>query len=228
MKGVFLDRDGVINQNRSKHVLDPAHLRFLPGSLDGLAKLASGPFRIVVVTNQSAIGRGHLTRAQLEAIHARLLTCVHSSGGRIDAIYVCPHRPDAGCSCRKPGTALLARAAAELDLDLGASYFVGDAASDVRAALAAGCQPVLVLTGRGRRARFELLQDYPGHYWVRPDLRAAVDLILARERHASGGSGEREIGLEQRGLGPNATTPGATEVLAGNMAWRRELQCVGT
>jgi D-glycero-D-manno-heptose 1,7-bisphosphate phosphatase len=192
VKALFLDRDGVINQNRANHVLHPLELRFVPGSLEALALLANSPFRIVVVTNQAAIGRGYLAAVHLEAIHARMLKCVRSRGGRIDAIYVCPHRPDEGCKCRKPGTALLERAATDLNLDLAASYLVGDATSDLRAAVAAGCQPVLVLTGRGRAARQELPEEQIEDPWVVRDLKHAVELILARE-HDKASCHRREL-----------------------------------
>jgi D-glycero-D-manno-heptose 1,7-bisphosphate phosphatase len=181
VKAVFLDRDGVINENLENHVLQPSDLRFVPGSLEALARLAATPFRIVVVTNQSAIGRGELASDGLDAIHREMLRRTRSRGGRIDAIYVCPHVLDDGCRCRKPGTALLERAAAELEIELAGSYMIGDAASDIQAALAGGCQPVLVLTGRGRLAREGLPPESVGQHWVAGDLREAADLILARE-----------------------------------------------
>jgi D-glycero-D-manno-heptose 1,7-bisphosphate phosphatase len=185
MKAVFVDRDGVINENLPNHVLCAADLRLLPGSLEALALLAGHPLRVVVVTNQAAIGRGQLTPTELRAIHADLLHQVLVTGGRIDGIYVCPHRPDEGCDCRKPGIGLLEQAAADLDVQLAGSYMVGDAASDVEAAVAARCQPILVLTGRGRTAREALRTDGALEHWVARDLRHAADMVLAREQ-ASG------------------------------------------
>jgi D-glycero-D-manno-heptose 1,7-bisphosphate phosphatase len=182
VKALFLDRDGVINENRADNVLEPDQLRLLPASLEGLALLADSDLRVVVVTNQAAIGRGYLAATQLEAIHALMLKTVIDSGGRIDAVYVCPHRPEDGCTCRKPGTALLERAAAEHNLELRLSYFVGDSVSDLQAALSAGCVPVLVLTGRGRATRQELSEELAGRCLVARDLRDAVGLILASER----------------------------------------------
>jgi D-glycero-D-manno-heptose 1,7-bisphosphate phosphatase len=181
VRGLFLDRDGVINENLPDHVLHLSDLHFVPGSVDALAVVARTPFRVVVVTNQAAVGRGHLSLAELEAIHSHMLSCVRSAGGRIDAIYVCPHRPEEGCDCRKPGTAMLERAAAELGVELEGSYLIGDAGSDIRAALAVGCQPILVLTGRGRTEHGRLQEEHVGQHWVAGNLREAVDLMLTRE-----------------------------------------------
>jgi D-glycero-D-manno-heptose 1,7-bisphosphate phosphatase len=182
VRALFLDRDGVINHDRNDYVTSPDAFRFLPGALEALAAVAAKAFAVVVVTNQSAVGRGRLTTHMLDQIHARMLEDVRAAGGRIDAIYTCPHRPEASCVCRKPRTELLHRAASELGVELEVSYFVGDAASDVQAALAAGCQPLLVRTGRGLTARAELARNHIRDYWLAADLLQAVKLILARER----------------------------------------------
>ncbi|MFQ5610861.1 MAG: D-glycero-beta-D-manno-heptose 1,7-bisphosphate 7-phosphatase [Anaerolineae bacterium] len=174
---VFLDRDGVINYNRDDYVKRWAEFRFLPGALAALRRLAASPFQIVVVTNQSALGRGLLDPAGLECIHARMSRAVLAAGGRIDRIFYCPHRPEDGCACRKPRPGLLEQAARALNIDLARSYLVGDALSDIQAAQAAGCLPLLVLTGRGAAAR----QQSAGRYQVVRDLGAAVDWILGRE-----------------------------------------------
>ncbi|MGH2354185.1 MAG: D-glycero-beta-D-manno-heptose 1,7-bisphosphate 7-phosphatase, partial [Chloroflexota bacterium] len=150
---VFLDRDGVINEN-----LDGAYVRtweafrFLPGAVESIVALSQAGHPVVVVTNQGGIGRGHMTAAALDDIHARMVAAIRASGGLVDAVLYCPHHPDDGCECRKPRPGLLQRAACELGLDLSRSVFVGDHLTDLQAAVAAGCRPILVLTGRGRPA----------------------------------------------------------------------------
>lgn len=179
MKAVFLDRDGVINENRDDYVRSAEQLRLLPGAVGALRALASSPFTVAVATNQAGVGRGLFSRRTLDEIHDRLRAGVVQGGGRIDAIYACTHVATAGCACRKPRPGLLQRAAADLGVDLRSSYFVGDALTDVEAALAAGCRPVLVKTGRGaamlRRA------ERPAGLTVVDDLAAAVRYILRAE-----------------------------------------------
>lgn len=179
-RAVFLDRDGVINENRPNHVLTWADIDFLPGSFEALRRLSGSPLAIVVVTNQSAVGRGLLALEEMQAINAGVAAAVAAEGGRLDRIYACPHRPEDGCDCRKPQPGMLLQAAAELGLDLGASYFVGDAVSDVEAALAVGCQPVLVRSGRGE-AQLPGLRANGYNAPVVADLAAAVAWILALE-----------------------------------------------
>jgi D-glycero-D-manno-heptose 1,7-bisphosphate phosphatase len=145
---VMLDRDGVIVRNRADYVKDWSEVEFLPRALDGLALLAQRGHRIFVLTNQSAVGRGLMSMTQLEAIHERLGREVEAAGGRIDGFLVCPHLPDAGCTCRKPAPGLLYRARDDHAVDLSNCYFVGDHESDVAAATAAGCLSILVLSGR--------------------------------------------------------------------------------
>jgi D-glycero-D-manno-heptose 1,7-bisphosphate phosphatase len=175
---VFLDRDGVINENRDDYVKAWDEIRFLPGAFDAVRRLAPSPYRIVLVTNQSSVGRGILSRQQVEAINGRLVAELEARGGRVDAVYYCPHHPDDGCSCRKPQPGLLLRAASDLDLDLVRSFLVGDAASDVEAALAAGCRPILVLTGRGHEQRLLLDRQRHAGVTVVQSLGEAVELIL--------------------------------------------------
>jgi D-glycero-D-manno-heptose 1,7-bisphosphate phosphatase len=145
---VFLDRDGVINARRPDHVKTWSEFRFLPGSLRALRLLAGMGERVVVVTNQSAVGRGLLTPEALASIHARMTLAVGGAGGRIDAVYSCPHVPEGRCRCRKPGIGLLLRAGEALGIDLDRSVLIGDSPCDVEAALAAGCRPILVGGGQ--------------------------------------------------------------------------------
>ena len=177
---IFLDRDGVINANRPDYVKSWAEFAFLPGSLSALVELACLGWPLVVISNQSAIGRGLLSAETAAAINTRLLAEVRAAGGRIDGIYICPHRPDEGCACRKPAPGLLLQAAEELGLDLAHSYLVGDAESDILAALRVGAQPVLVLSGRGRAQRPQLA-GLEAKFTVVADLPAAVTWISSRE-----------------------------------------------
>lgn len=147
---VFLDRDGVIIENRANYVRTWDDVEIFPEALAALARLAAGPYRVVIVTNQSGVGRGDIPLATAEAINDRLLDMIREAGGRVDAVYMCPHAPTDGCDCRKPRPGLLTRAAADLSLDLGRSIMVGDALSDVAAGRAAGvARSILVRTGRG-------------------------------------------------------------------------------
>ena len=177
-RAVFLDRDGVINENRPDYVKSWDEYVFLPGALEALRQLATSDFAILVISNQSAVGRGLISPQQLEDIHRRMVQEIERSGGRIDAIECCPHRPADGCGCRKPRPGLLQRAAARFDLDLTASYLVGDAQTDVEAALNAGCQPILVRTGRGQDQLRRVPPGLAARCRVVDDLSAAVATIL--------------------------------------------------
>ena len=181
-RAVFIDRDGVVCRNREDYVKSWEEFHFLPGALDALARLAQTDLRIVVVTNQSAINRGIVPAEVVESIHARMVSAIEANGGRVDGVFYCPHRPDEGCSCRKPRPGLLLRAAEQLALDLEGSYLVGDAESDMRAGRAVGCRRFLVLTGRGRRQLLRCLIHGERGFAVVPDLQAAVGRILRLEQ----------------------------------------------
>jgi len=141
---VFLDRDGVINRRRPDHVKTWDEFEFLPGVLAALATLRSMNAHVVVVTNQGAVGRGLLTPEDLGRIHTRMLQTIRAAGGHVEAIYACLHAPGDGCACRKPAPTLFQRASAELGIRLSDSIMVGDSPTDVAAARAAGCRPVLI------------------------------------------------------------------------------------
>jgi D-glycero-D-manno-heptose 1,7-bisphosphate phosphatase len=177
-QAVFLDRDGVINENRRDYVRNWEEFEFLPGALASLCRLAEGDHSVIIISNQSAINRGLVSRSDVDRINQRMVKEIEKAGGRIDGIYVCPHRPDEGCDCRKPKPGLLYQAVEELGIDLTSSYLVGDALSDMGAALAARCTPFLVLTGRGRqelaRARDSGFVDFV----YASDLTEAVDWIV--------------------------------------------------
>lgn len=147
---IFLDRDGVLIENRPAYVRSWSDVHIFPQALKALARLNSSPYKIVIVTNQSAVGRGLINLETAQAINDRLLEIIRKAGGRVDAVYICPHSPQDRCSCRKPLPGLLFQAARDLVLDLPGSALVGDALTDLLAGHAAGVSRlVLVRTGRG-------------------------------------------------------------------------------
>ena len=147
---IFLDRDGVIIENRENYVRSWEDMVFLPGVTTALSGLAAYRYKIIIVTNQSAIGRGILTAEAVDGMNQKMADAVRLAGGRVDGVFVCPHKPDEYCSCRKPQPGLILQAAEALNIDLGGSYMVGDALSDVEAGIAAGVRvSLMVRTGRG-------------------------------------------------------------------------------
>ena len=175
---IFLDRDGVINRNRPDHVKSWAEFEFLPGVLDALRRLAQLEWPVVVISNQAIVGRGLVSRQTIDEISEQMTSVVWRVGGRIDQVFYCPHSPEEHCECRKPRPGLLLNAASEMGLDLTRSFFVGDAESDVRAAQAVGCRPVLVKTGRGFGQMARLRQSNVVGYYLADDLADAVKWIL--------------------------------------------------
>ncbi len=149
MTAIFLDRDGVLNENRSDYVKAWGEFRWLPGALDALVDLGRIGVPIIVVTNQSMVGRGIASASCLDAIHRRMLRRVRHRGGRIDDVLCCLHTPTDCCNCRKPEPGLFRAAAQRHNIDLAHSVFVGDAVSDYQAALNAGTRYIQVRTGRG-------------------------------------------------------------------------------
>jgi D-glycero-D-manno-heptose 1,7-bisphosphate phosphatase len=144
---VILDRDGVVNEDSPEYIKSPAEWQPLPGSLEAIAALHRAGFDVVVVTNQSGVGRGLFSLSDLEAIHARMREAVAAAGGRLAGIYYCPHRPDEGCACRKPAAGLLERVAVDFGLSLEDVPVIGDKLSDVLTAEAVGARPICVRTG---------------------------------------------------------------------------------
>lgn len=144
LQAVFLDRDGVINVRRDDYVKTPEDFQILPAAAKAVATLTAAHIPVFVMTNQSAIGRGLMTEADLAAIHRAMLDILAEHGGRIAGIFHCPHTPWDGCECRKPRPGLLLRAAAEHELDLSWCLMIGDSESDMLAGQAAGCQAIRV------------------------------------------------------------------------------------
>jgi D-glycero-D-manno-heptose 1,7-bisphosphate phosphatase len=153
MKLVILDRDGTINQDSDQYIKSPAEWKPIPGSLEAIARLTQGGWRVAVATNQSGLSRGLFDMSTLNAIHAEMHRAVVQAGGRIDAIFFCPHAADSNCECRKPKPGLLREIASRFGVELEGVPMIGDSLRDVTAAAAAGAQPWLVLTGNGRKTR---------------------------------------------------------------------------
>ena len=153
MKLVVLDRDGTINHDSDQYIKSPSEWKPIPGSLEAIARLTQRGWRCVVATNQSGIARGLFDMATLNAIHTEMHRAVAQAGGRIDAIFFCPHAADSNCECRKPKPGLLREIASRFDIELKSVPMIGDSLRDVEAAAAAGAQPYLVLTGKGRQTR---------------------------------------------------------------------------
>jgi len=153
MKLVILDRDGTINQDSDQYIKSPAEWKPIPGSLQAIARLTQSGWRIVVATNQAGIARGLFDMSALNAIHAEMHRAVGLAGGRIDAIFFCPHAADSNCECRKPKPGLLREIASRMDTGLAGVPMIGDSLRDVEAAAAAGAKPYLVLTGKGRKTQ---------------------------------------------------------------------------
>jgi D-glycero-D-manno-heptose 1,7-bisphosphate phosphatase len=171
---VLLDRDGTINEEIG-YVLRPDELRLIPGAGEALRELRGLGLGLVVLTNQSPIGRGMLTVAELDEIHARLGELLAALGVRLDGIEFCPHRPDEDCSCRKPGTLMVERAAAALGFDPGEAWLVGDHGSDLRLGRAVGARTILVRTGHGEEELERGAGEDADH--VVADLREAAAII---------------------------------------------------
>ncbi|HEY3268953.1 MAG TPA: HAD-IIIA family hydrolase [Armatimonadota bacterium] len=145
---IFLDRDGVLNsETRGAFVRTPEEFQWLPGAREGVAELCQAGWPVVLITNQSGIGRGLYTPDDLNAIHAKMEGDLAAYGAKLAAIYACPHVDSDACLCRKPLPGMLYQAAADLDLDLPRSTFVGDAQRDAQAGRAAGCRVVAVTSG---------------------------------------------------------------------------------
>jgi D-glycero-D-manno-heptose 1,7-bisphosphate phosphatase len=170
---VLLDRDGTINEEAG-YVLEPAALRLIPGAAEAIREMRELGLGVIVLTNQSPVGRGWITEERLGAIHERLRMLLREAEADVDRIEHCPHLPDDGCTCRKPATGMAERAAARLGFEPAEAFVVGDHAGDMALGRAIGARTILVLTGHGRqeRAEGEPLADH-----VAADLREAAAII---------------------------------------------------
>ena len=195
MKLVILDRDGTINEDRDDYVKSPDEWVPIPGSLEAIARLNHAGWHTVIATNQSGLARGLFDMATLNAIHARMNRELGELGGRIDAVFFCPHGPDDGCPCRKPLPGLFTTIGERYGVSLRGVYTVGDSLRDLKAAVAAGCAPHLVRTGKGAAltpaALRSLVKEVP-HAVVHPDLAGFAQQLIQRERHQRGDADEAD------------------------------------
>lgn len=151
MKLIILDRNGVINFDSDKFIKSPDEWKPIPGSLEAVARLNQNGYRVVVASNQSGVGRGLFDMAALNAIHTRMHKALAQFGGRIDAVFYCPHAADSQCVCRKPRVGLFLQIAERFHVDLAGVPAIGDSLRDLQAAVEAGCRPMLVETGKGKK-----------------------------------------------------------------------------
>ena len=175
MKLVILDRDGVINHDSDNFIKSPEEWRPIPGSLEAIARLNQAGYQVILATNQSGVGRGLFEVSTLNAIHDRMHRALGHIGGRVDAIFFCPHAQEANCECRKPKAGLLEEIARRFNVDLKGVPSVGDSLRDLQASAAVGAVPILVLTGKGEKTRAE--GGLPEGTQIYPDLAQAARAI---------------------------------------------------
>jgi D-glycero-D-manno-heptose 1,7-bisphosphate phosphatase len=180
-KLVILDRDGVINEDSDDYIKTLDEWIPVAGSIDAIAHLSRAGYRIGVATNQSGLARGYFDEITLANMHALLCELVEEAGGQVDTICYCPHGPDEGCHCRKPAPGLLEQISAELQLPVRGAWYVGDTAKDIELALASGCRPLLVRTGKGKQTEARLEATMRANVTIVDDLVAAAAHILRQD-----------------------------------------------
>jgi D-glycero-D-manno-heptose 1,7-bisphosphate phosphatase len=178
-KLVILDRDGTINQDSDDFIKSPEEWIPLPGALEAIARLNHAGWQVVVASNQSGLGRGLFDMATLNAMHAKMNKHLSAVGGRIDAVFFCPHGPEDKCQCRKPLPGLFEQIGERLGMDLKGAHVVGDSLRDLLAGVAVGCTPHLVHTGKGSAFQGQPLPTtFPSHTQTHADLAGFVDWLL--------------------------------------------------
>ena len=183
-KLIILGRDGVLNHFREGHVTAPEEWLPIPGALEAVSRLNHAGWHVVVATNQSGIGRGMIDMSAVNAVHARMNELLLAEGGRLDAVFFCPHTPEEGCDCRKPEPGLLLDIGRRYAVDLANVAMVGDTLRDLQAARAAGCQPHLVLSGRAAGlagAELQALLDAVPGSTVHASLGEFVEFVQRRD-----------------------------------------------
>ena len=182
MKLAILDRDGVINIDSANFIKKPSEWIPIPGSLEAIALLNQSGFRVALATNQSGISRGLFDMVTLNAIHDKMHRALSQIGGRIDALFYCPHAADEHCDCRKPKAGMIEDIGLRFSINLNNVPGVGDALRDLQAYADAGCQPILVLTGKGAETLAHITQPgkaLPEGTWVCTDLAEAAHRIIS-------------------------------------------------
>jgi D-glycero-D-manno-heptose 1,7-bisphosphate phosphatase len=182
MKLLILDRDGTLNRRRDDHVASPEEWEALPGALEAVARLNQEGWKVVLATNQSGIGRGLFDMAALNAIHAKMHRQLAAVGGRVEAIFFCPHAPEDGCDCRKPRPGLFRQIGQRFGVPLAGVHAAGNALRHAQAAQAAGCQAHWLLTGHSEpwRTQPQRAAELAPGVRLHDDLAAFVDWLLAQ------------------------------------------------
>jgi len=178
MKLIVLDRDGVINEDSDAYIKNPDEWIPIPGSLESIAKLNRAGYIVVVATNQSGIARGYFDLETLSAIHKKMDDALAQHGGRVDAVFYCPHGPTAKCDCRKPKPGLLWDISDRFEIRMNDISVVGDSLRDLQAARAVNAKPVLVKTGKGEKTVGVLEESGLADIPVYENLAAVVDVLL--------------------------------------------------
>lgn len=183
MRTVFLDRDGVINENLDNdYVKNWGEFKFLPKAKEAIKVLTDAGWHTIIISNQAGIGRGIMSTRAVDEINARMVYEIESGGGKVKAVYYCPHRPDEDCGCRKPKPGMLFSAAREFCIELSESHLIGDKITDIQTGAQVGCRTILVKTGLGeehikRRSQWPVNPDY-----IASDLSEAAELLLTLEK----------------------------------------------
>jgi D-glycero-D-manno-heptose 1,7-bisphosphate phosphatase len=178
VKLIILDRDGVINEDSDDYIKSAEEWVPIAGSIEAIAALSKAGYTIAVATNQSGISRHLFDEFDLAAMHQKMCNLVEEQGGEIAGVFFCPHGPDDGCECRKPGIGLLKQIESEFGTSVTDAPFVGDSDKDLLAARLAGCRPVLVLTGKGAATQLACSDSELAGVDVHPDLNAFKDALL--------------------------------------------------
>ena len=191
-KLIILGRDGILNEFREDHIKAPEEWVAVPGALEAVSRLNHAGWHVVVATNQSGIGRGMIDMSAVNAVHAGMMRSLQAFGGRIDAVFFCPHTPEDGCDCRKPLPGLALDIARRYGVDLRQVPMVGDTLRDLHAARAAGCEPHLVRSGRAADIDAATVADWmaqvPGTY-VHRDMGELATHLLERDHLRDSQSG---------------------------------------
>ncbi len=183
IKLIILDRDGTINYDRDDYVKSVQEWQPLPGAIQAISKLNHAGWHVVVASNQSGLGRGLFDVETLNAMHSKMNKLLAAEGGRIDAIFYCPHTPEDKCNCRKPLSGLFTQIGERYAIDMRGVPAVGDSLRDLQASEKVGCEPHLVLTGKGEQYRYaELPNDFPKSTVVHKDLLAFSDWLLKQDK----------------------------------------------
>lgn len=199
VKLIILDRDGTINEDRDDFVKTPEEWVPIPGALEAIARLNHAGWHLVIATNQSGLGRGTFDMATLNAMHTKMNQLLAKQGGRIDAVFFCPHAPEDGCGCRKPLPGLFEQIGERFGVDLTEVPVVGDSLRDLQAGASVGCQPHLVRTGKAAQLDAAqlaaLCAQVPGTL-VHTDLMAFADHMIRAERKVRAAAGESDSRFE--------------------------------